>query len=78
MGKLASLYEAQKLNAFKELFSKNEAAAKIFIRSDNKEWEKAYNNYEKKTIYLTEKYNPNDEFRAPIGHFGEEWGRENK
>ena len=35
-----SLYEAQKLNAFKELFSKNEAAAKIFIRSDNKEWEK--------------------------------------
>ena len=35
-----SLYEAQKLNAFKELFSKNEAAAKIFIRSDNREWEK--------------------------------------
>tara|TARA_Y100001934_G_scaffold65796_1_gene81716 strand:+ start:112 stop:1788 length:1677 start_codon:yes stop_codon:yes gene_type:complete len=35
-----SLYEAQKLNAFKELFSKNEAAAKIFIRSDNKEWQK--------------------------------------
>ena len=35
-----SLYEAQKLNAFKELFRKNEAAAKIFIRSDNKEWEK--------------------------------------
>ena len=35
-----SLYEAQKLNAFKELFSKNEAAAKIFIRSDNREWKK--------------------------------------
>jgi len=35
-----SLYEAQKLNAFKELFRKNEAAAKIFIRSDNKEWQK--------------------------------------
>jgi len=28
--------------------------------------------------YLTEKYNPNDEFRAPVGHFGEEWGRVNK
>ena len=39
-----SLYEAQKLNAFKELFSKNEAAAKIFIRSDNKEWEKGDRN----------------------------------
>ena len=35
-----SLYEAQKLNAYKELFSKNEAAAKIFIRNDNREWEK--------------------------------------
>ena len=28
--------------------------------------------------YLTEKYNPDDEFRAPVGHFGEEWGAENK
>jgi len=28
--------------------------------------------------YLTEKYNPNDEFRVPVGHFGEEWGRANK
>jgi len=35
-----SLYEAQKLNAYKELFSKNEAAAKIFIRNDNREWGK--------------------------------------
>ena len=35
-----SLYEAQRLNAFKELFSKNEAAARIFIRSDNKQWKK--------------------------------------
>ena len=23
--------------------------------------------------YLTEKYNPDDEFRVPVGHFGEEW-----
>jgi dTDP-4-dehydrorhamnose 3,5-epimerase-like enzyme len=28
--------------------------------------------------YLTEKYNPKDEFRVPVGHFGEEWGTENK
>ena len=28
--------------------------------------------------YLTEKYNPDDEFRAPVGHFGEKWGAENK
>jgi len=28
--------------------------------------------------YLTEKYNPDDEFRVPVGHFGEEWGAENK
>ena len=28
--------------------------------------------------YLTEKYNPKDEFRVPVGHFGEEWTAENK
>jgi dTDP-4-dehydrorhamnose 3,5-epimerase-like enzyme len=28
--------------------------------------------------YLTEKYNPDDEFRAEIGHFGEEWEALNK
>ena len=28
--------------------------------------------------YLTEKYNPKDEFRVPVGHFGEEWTTENK
>ena len=28
--------------------------------------------------YLTEKYNPGDEFRVPVGHFGEEWTAENK
>ena len=28
--------------------------------------------------YLTEKYNPNDEFRVPVGYFGEEWVTENK
>ena len=33
-----SVYEAQTLNTFKELFSNNEAAAKIFIRSDNRGW----------------------------------------
>ena len=33
-----SVYEAQTLNTFKELFSNNEAAAKIFIRSDNRDW----------------------------------------
>ena len=33
-----SVYEAQTLNNFKELFSNNEAAAKIFIRSDNRDW----------------------------------------
>ena len=26
----------------------------------------------------TTKYNPDDEFRVPIGHFGEEWTTENK
>ena len=33
-----SAYEAQTLNTFKKLFSNNEAAAKIFIRSDNRGW----------------------------------------
>ena len=33
-----SVYEAQTLNTFKKLFSNNEAAAKIFIRSDNRDW----------------------------------------
>jgi len=28
--------------------------------------------------YLTEKYNPDDEFRVPVGHFGEEWEVPNK
>jgi dTDP-4-dehydrorhamnose 3,5-epimerase-like enzyme len=28
--------------------------------------------------YLTEKYNPNDEFRADVGSFGETWNAENK
>ncbi len=28
--------------------------------------------------YLTEKYNPNDEFRAEVGKFGEDWNTENK
>ena len=28
--------------------------------------------------YVTRKYDPNDEIRAKIGHFGEDWGTENK
>jgi dTDP-4-dehydrorhamnose 3,5-epimerase len=28
--------------------------------------------------YLTEKYNPEDEFRASVGSFGETWNTENK
>jgi hypothetical protein len=28
--------------------------------------------------YLTEKYNPEDEIRAEVGLFGEEWDTENK
>jgi len=28
--------------------------------------------------YLTEKYNPDDEFRAEVGSFGEKWNTENK
>lgn len=28
--------------------------------------------------YLTEKYDPNDEFRAAVGAFGEDWNTENK
>ena len=28
--------------------------------------------------YLTEKYNPEDEFRAEVGSFGETWNAENK
>jgi dTDP-4-dehydrorhamnose 3,5-epimerase-like enzyme len=28
--------------------------------------------------YLTEKYNPDDEFRASVGSFGEIWNTENK
>jgi dTDP-4-dehydrorhamnose 3,5-epimerase-like enzyme len=28
--------------------------------------------------YLTEKYNPDDEFRAKVGDFGETWNPENK
>ena len=28
--------------------------------------------------YLTEKYNPEDEIRAKVGHFGEEWDTLNK
>ena len=28
--------------------------------------------------YLTEKYNPDDEIRVPVGHFGEEWDTPNK
>lgn len=28
--------------------------------------------------YLTEKYNPEDEFRKPVGYFLENWGTENK
>ena len=28
--------------------------------------------------YLTHKYNPDDEIRAKVGDFGEDWGTENK
>lgn len=28
--------------------------------------------------YLTEKYNPSDEYRASVGSFGETWSTENK
>lgn len=28
--------------------------------------------------YVTRKYDPNDEIRATVGHFGEDWGTENK
>ncbi len=28
--------------------------------------------------YLTHKYNPDDEIRAEVGHFGEDWSTENK
>ena len=28
--------------------------------------------------YLTHKYNPEDEIRVPVGHFGEEWDTPNK
>ena len=28
--------------------------------------------------YVTEKYNPEDEIRAEVGHFGEDWGVLNK
>ena len=28
--------------------------------------------------YLTHKYNPDDEIRAAVGDFGEDWGTENK
>ena len=28
--------------------------------------------------FLTEKYNPDDEIRALVGDFGEDWGTENK
>jgi dTDP-4-dehydrorhamnose 3,5-epimerase-like enzyme len=28
--------------------------------------------------YLTEKYNTDDEIRAKVGHFGEDWGVPNK
>ena len=28
--------------------------------------------------YVTRKYDPNDEIRASIGHFGEKWDTENK
>lgn len=28
--------------------------------------------------YVTNKYDPQDEIRAPIGHFGENWNTENK
>ena len=28
--------------------------------------------------YLTHKYNPQDEYRAPVGYFGENWIAENK
>ena len=28
--------------------------------------------------YVTRKYDPNDEIRASVGHFGEHWGTENK
>ena len=28
--------------------------------------------------YLTHKYNPDDEIRAKVGEFGEDWGTENK
>lgn len=30
------------------------------------------------TYFLTQQYNPNDEFRAKAGDFGENWGIENK
>ena len=42
---------------------------------------KKYNSIEPGSIlmyYLTEKYNPTDELRAPVGEFGEIWQRENK
>ena len=29
-------------------------------------------------IYVTKKYNPSDEHRVDVGHFGEEWKVENK
>ena len=28
--------------------------------------------------YVTKKYNPSDEHRVDVGHFGEEWKVENK
>jgi hypothetical protein len=28
--------------------------------------------------YVTRKYDPTDEHRADVGHFGEEWKAENK
>ena len=28
--------------------------------------------------YVTRKYDPEDEIRAVVGHFGEDWGTENK
>jgi dTDP-4-dehydrorhamnose 3,5-epimerase len=40
-----------------------------------------YKALEKNSIlmyYVTEKYNPEDEIRAEVGHFGEDWGVLNK
>ena len=57
-----SVYEAQTLNTFKELFSNNEAAAKIFIRSDNRDWKSGHRLVQKdlgKTLKRIARYGRN-------------------